>query len=523
MKLSSKFWLFISALLGICFSISLGFYFYDKETQSIQRNFENDVDDKVSVLEGEFRINLEVLYSMKAIFENYNQVSASEFKTIALALLQRHPDVLGLSWVEAVSDKMRVSSERKKSIDTASFIIWENNKMGEMIPASRRDMYYPIVFVENGSYSGNVLGFDMGSDNTRLQTLLKSRDQGIPLSTAKITLINSDISGFLTYLPVYHGIDSTIEKRRAHLRGFVVAVFTIKDMFNNAIHRTAADGINFNFMDLSDGSETILYRSEIKELRKNFQAPFSYQKNLQNISGRLWAIDATPSSMYMQQRRGDFPITISFFGVLSILLASGAIYTLIRQKKLIKQTVLEKTKNLNHTKKQLEILTLTDALTNIGNRRSFDERLLFEWQRALRGQTPLSIILIDIDDFKLFNDSYGHIAGDNCLKEVALSIQKSFPRSTDFVARYGGEEFVVLLSDTEDIFKMADRCRKNIEALRIAHELSSVSQYVTISLGATTLTRSKRSEMLDFVNCADRALYAAKEAGRNQVTILMIN
>ena len=129
MKLSSKFWLFISALLGICFSISLGFYFYDKETQSIQRNFENDVDDKVSVLEGEFRINLEVLYSMKAIFENYNQVSASEFKTIALALLQRHPDVLGLSWVEAVSDKMRVSSERKKSIDTASFIIWENNKM----------------------------------------------------------------------------------------------------------------------------------------------------------------------------------------------------------------------------------------------------------------------------------------------------------------------------------------------------------------------------------------------------------
>ncbi|MEH6452770.1 MAG: diguanylate cyclase, partial [Psychromonas sp.] len=362
--------------------------------------------------------------------------------------------------------------------------------------------------------------FDIASDQTRLQGLLKSRDLGVPLSTAKVTLLSNDKSGFLTYLPVFHGIDSSVEKRRSHLRGFVFAVFALEDIFKNTIHHTAVDSINVNFMDLTDSHEVVLFRSGIKEFKKSYQAPFSYQKSLQNISGRQWAIEATPSSIYMQQRRGNFPFAISFFGILSILLAAIVIYVLIAQKRLIKQTVLEKTKDLNEAKKQLEILTLTDSLTNIGNRRSFDERLILEWKRAQRGDTSLCLILIDIDYFKLFNDHYGHIAGDNCLIQVAFMLQKSFPRSTDFVARYGGEEFVVLLSDSVDSYKVAERCRQNIAALRIEHEASTVAKYITISLGVSTLIPSQQCEIVDFINSADRALYAAKEAGRNQVIVM---
>ncbi|MGL1931487.1 MAG: diguanylate cyclase [Desulfotalea sp.] len=166
----------------------------------------------------------------------------------------------------------------------------------------------------------------------------------------------------------------------------------------------------------------------------------------------------------------------------------------------------------------LEDLSTLDGLTGIPNRRKFDEYLDSEWKRAVRDNSPLTVIMIDIDNFKLFNDNYGHGVGDDCLKKVAKKLSLSGKRPADFVARYGGEEFSCIIPNTnvEKAEELAEVMRKNIEQLNIPHEFSPTSDRVTISLGVATKipTISKSFEQL--VKSADEALYKAKFEGKNR-------
>jgi diguanylate cyclase (GGDEF)-like protein len=178
-------------------------------------------------------------------------------------------------------------------------------------------------------------------------------------------------------------------------------------------------------------------------------------------------------------------------------------------------------KKVEERTRQLEELSNQDSLTGIANRRKLDEYLNNAYNMAARNNLSLSLIILDIDFFKRFNDRYGHPAGDECLKIVARGLSDSLHRSTDFVARYGGEEFMVVLSNSspEDAWKIAERIRVNIERLKIPHEASAVSATVTISLGVCTLTSCQSISLVDFIATADEALYKAKENGRNRTEI----
>jgi len=161
---------------------------------------------------------------------------------------------------------------------------------------------------------------------------------------------------------------------------------------------------------------------------------------------------------------------------------------------------------------------MLDGLTGIANRRALDEHLGREWFRSLRSQTALSLIMLDVDFFKLYNDTYGHLAGDDCLKRVTAALLSSL-RASDFAARYGGEEFVTLLyeSDKEGALVTAERIRAKVESLRIPHQSSQISPYVTVSLGMATFVPSEGSAPDHLINMADQKLYRAKENGRNRV------
>ena len=169
---------------------------------------------------------------------------------------------------------------------------------------------------------------------------------------------------------------------------------------------------------------------------------------------------------------------------------------------------------------RLEALSLLDALTDIPNRRRYDESLASEWARAKRDRTPLSLIMIDIDHFKEYNDYYGHGAGDVCLQRVATELVEGVVRPGDLVARYGGEEFVVILPDTDKdaAGQIAERLRERIEKLNLAHAYSGTKSVITISAGVATQTELGEclsSRMLH--DSADKALYMAKAGGRNRV------
>ncbi|MDG1581789.1 sensor domain-containing diguanylate cyclase [Pseudomonas sp. GOM6] len=169
--------------------------------------------------------------------------------------------------------------------------------------------------------------------------------------------------------------------------------------------------------------------------------------------------------------------------------------------------------------KQLEEYSYKDGLTGINNRRMFDSVLDVEWASAQRSRRPLSLILLDIDFFKQFNDHYGHIQGDDCLRRVAEALEAAAVRPRDCVARFGGEEFVLVLpeTDAESAKQIAERCRKLVGHLRIPHEQSKVAQLLTLSLGVGTIIPEAHDSPLDFIEAVDRLLYQAKQQGRDRL------
>ncbi len=178
-------------------------------------------------------------------------------------------------------------------------------------------------------------------------------------------------------------------------------------------------------------------------------------------------------------------------------------------------------KNHLELKKQRDMLIQVsniDFLTDIPNRRYFDEILAAKWRQALRNNEYLSIQLIDIDFFKNYNDSYGHIEGDRCLKLVAGALKKSLQRPLDIVARYGGEEFVVLLPvmPRDGAIKVAKRIQENISALKIDHQFSAINDFVTVSIGIATIKPEENLDSTILIKRADYGLYKAKNEGRNR-------
>ena len=167
----------------------------------------------------------------------------------------------------------------------------------------------------------------------------------------------------------------------------------------------------------------------------------------------------------------------------------------------------------------LQRAALIDPLTKIANRRHFDTFLEKEWQRAIRSSQPLSLIVLDVDHFKGYNDSLGHAAGDTCLQQVAMALQSHALRATDLAARYGGEEFVLLFGETgfEAACLLAEAIRAHIESLNIPNPRSATSRWVTASLGVATIVPTQLDDIKEFFVRADRAMYAVKEAGRNGV------
>jgi len=172
--------------------------------------------------------------------------------------------------------------------------------------------------------------------------------------------------------------------------------------------------------------------------------------------------------------------------------------------------------NLIDTIKQLSEI---DQLTGIYNRRVFEHQLNILWEHAKRNQMPISIFVIDIDDFKIYNDSYGHLQGDEALQTVASTIKKTLKRSVDVVARWGGEEFIVLLPDTDisGALSVAENMRTSVEKDLIPFNSNNKTAHITISIGVNTLTPMQESTIRDFISGADNALYAAKRTGKNKI------
>lgn len=256
----------------------------------------------------------------------------------------------------------------------------------------------------------------------------------------------------------------------------------------------------------------------------SYLPPGTYQfRVIAANSDGIWNIEGTGIKLelqpYFYQTNWFYLLCISCFTLGLFVVWKISVYQLESRERKLAKLVNEKTAELKTANLELQQLANSDGLTKIGNRRRFEEFLADEWHRAIRFKTEISLIMLDIDHFKLFNDSYGHLAGDDCLKKVADAIATAINRPTDLATRFGGEEFAIVLggTDSEGAETVAEQINDNIKSLQISHESSKTNEYLTVSIGiATTFAEIGMSDD-ELIKAADKALYQAKENGRNQI------
>lgn len=210
-------------------------------------------------------------------------------------------------------------------------------------------------------------------------------------------------------------------------------------------------------------------------------------------------------------------------GVIFLLIGAIILFritsTLREQKSKLEDIVAKRTVELEAANAQLETLVRNDPLTGVTNRRGFDEKLEEEWRRASRYGAFVSILMIDVDYFKNYNDTLGHQAGDKALKIIASILAKLFKRAGEVVARYGGEEFVILMPGVThgETIEAAERARLEIEEIKMPHPSSDAASVVTVSIGYSIGLPGKTNSITELISIADKALYKAKNRGRNCV------
>lgn len=291
-------------------------------------------------------------------------------------------------------------------------------------------------------------------------------------------------------------------------------------------YRFKLEGFEKEWIDA--GSRRTAYYTGIPPGNYSFKVKACSNKDIWNEEGASFELHLKP----------HFYQTIFFYllcalGVVGISLGGFRIRVkqMKEKEKHLTQLVEERTKELSNVMNQLEEanqelekLSLTDRLTDIANRRHLEMVLEKEWRRSIREKSNISLIMVDIDFFKAYNDSYGHPQGDECLKKVAGILRGSIYRAGDLAARYGGEEFMVILSntDSEGGSLVAERIRSGLEKLQIPHDSSEISDYVTISAGVATVIPERNSSSDTLISTTDQALYEAKKKGRNCVVSMTL-
>lgn len=252
---------------------------------------------------------------------------------------------------------------------------------------------------------------------------------------------------------------------------------------------------------------------------------------MQRIMLCFQAVSTIPYAIYISIMLGDRGTILLY---MFVLYAIGVVASMRRmdlnltesmklqyENSQMVNTLSESNQQLQNANEKLETLTLEDALTELHNRRYFEMQLEFEWKRESREKKILTLMVIDIDYFKLYNDTYGHAEGDVCLKSVAQVLQSSLHRSSDIIARIGGEEFVVMLPniDVDGAMTLANQMQDKLHDAKLTHATSPLGDNVTVSIGIASVLPDENATALGLFKAADKALYKAKTKGRNQVVI----
>lgn len=516
---TTRNWAFLILLVGFCLSLVAAWLLQFSEQEQLRNRFVKDVTDRSAVFSRELNTSLEALYTLRTLFIAQAIPRQDDFEFVASNSRVRHRDIVAVYWIPEIGAQLRPMFERDVAQVNGlnSFSILEQNNRGEFQAALRTEgLHRPVTYFQGDASQKMPLGIDMTGNATVNSLLEQAKDSGdLVLSSGRIELKDELMKqGEYQSSMVKAAISIPLRGYPGRVAGYIVAVIDLRISFEEALSQIRVSGIDMKLWDQTGTQEPSLLHHHISRTRLEIDANRSTLVPMHVSGNRQWFIEALPTFYYFNSKATWLPHLIFVLGLtLSGLITYG--FMRVSRKN---ARIQHETRQLLTSNQELAEISRTDALTAVANRRYFDEVLDKEWKRSLRNGTPLTLIMVDIDCFKLYNDYYGHLEGDECIHAVAQTLKDMMSRPMDLVARYGGEEFAILLPDTnENAVILAEQCRKVIEQQRMPHAASKVSPYVTVSMGIATMASDRESDVSELIRLADRALYSAKAGGRNQV------
>lgn len=514
----------IILIIGLSLAFAVAIQLQRQEQQRLHQLFELEVERALVDVELRLQQYRNWLHGLRYLMQSEQNIDALRFQDIVADMRQRDPSIVMVNFAQRVTAEQRSRYEKQQQLWAPDYRIREalaDSEFGATLQlAAARDSYLPLKFAEPRSLNRKLLGYDLKA-NQRLHKQIEAatRKNSFYLTAA---FSYSPMPGSPRAAALFLG---SVENDDVSM--ILGLNFLLEPMLRDLLTQPSLAGSKIQIVDQGElrtsnvfAEESVVYRSPNSDWR--FSESNWFEKHLSELGRQRWVLRAEPGVQFFRVHRRDVPWLLPAGMLLVTVLTLWELERRRRVQLAIEEEVEHRTDQLGQLNRELERLSETDSLTHIANRRKFEQMLFLEWRRAQREGIPLSLLMVDVDSFKRYNDCLGHIAGDRCLVEIVAVLQDCVNRSSDLVARYGGEEFVVLLpTGGERAHDLAERCRLQVGLLGMPHPSATRRDHVTISVGVATLIPTPQWQPQDLLERADAALYAAKRAGGDRVQVFL--